>query len=357
MGTARCRSRIADRESRLAHPGARRPGGARSACRAPAPGSPAAGRLPAPLRRGAWSERRPTAAVALLLALCAPALGQSPRDLIQRGNEHFAAGRYSEALEAYQQVPDDADLRLLPELLHNRAAARFKLGQTDEARELWVRAAGLRDAAFEARARYNLGNCDYADALAAMQRQDAGAAIERLDRAIAQYRDALRLSPGLADARANLELAAQLKKQIEQMAQQQPQSQPSPRQEQETEQKQQQGQSSSQPSTQPDQSQPPPPDQDRQTDAQQQSQQQQQSEQEQQPSTQPQSQPAPQSQPTTRAAPAPEEEQPQVQPAAVKMTREEAERLLQMIRDAQRQRRAMLQAREAAKHKPVDRDW
>ena len=51
-----------------------------------------------------------------------------------------------------------------------------------------------------------------------------------------------------------------------------------------------------------------------------------------------------------------QEQQPLV---PIELTKEEAERLLQMIRDAERQRRAILRAREAAAHKAqeVDKDW
>ena len=41
----------------------------------------------------------------------------------------------------------------------------------------------------------------------------------------------------------------------------------------------------------------------------------------------------------------------------IQMSKEEAERLLQMIRDAEQQRRAILRAREAAKYEQVDKDW
>jgi Ca-activated chloride channel family protein len=288
-------------------------------------------------------------ASSLLLLSSAVALADQPRALIEQGNVHFDAGRYAEALEAYDQVGDEPDELLAPELLHNRAAANFKLGRLDEARELWVRATGLRDEKFEAAARYNLGNCDYADALRAAQSQDAAAALELLGRAVQQYRDALKLDAELAHARANLELAARLRKQIEEMAERQPQSQPSS---QPGQQEQQQPRpSSSQPSSQPGQSGQP-----QQDDPQDQPGEQQQEEQPQ-PDTQPspESQPAqPQAQPETSPG---EEQQEEQQLVPIQMSKEEAERLLQVIRDAERQRRAILRAREAAGYDEVERDW
>jgi Ca-activated chloride channel family protein len=290
----------------------------------------------------------------LLLVAWGPAtvFADTPRALAQQGNEHYEAGRYAEALAAYEQIGEEADQTFTTELLHNRAATHFKLGDFDEARELWVRAAGLKDEPFEAAARYNLGNCDYLEALQAVQEQNASRAVELLDRATAQYRDALRLDSTLADARANLELAAQLRKQIEEAAQQQPQSQPSPKQEQQGEQQQSTSQPSSQPTSQPGESEPQPSE----------SEQQEQAQPESQPAPQPESQPAPETQPAQLPESQPsggeegiEEEQQRLVP--IEMTPEEAERLLQMIRDAERQRRAILRAREAAGHKEVDKDW
>jgi Ca-activated chloride channel family protein len=288
------------------------------------------------------------------------AAADAPRDLIQRGNDHYQAGRYAEALEAYEQAGEEYGDVITAELLHNQAAAHFKLGQIDEARELWVRAATLEDALFEATARYNLGNCDYADALRAVENQDVPGALELLDRAGAQYRDAVRLDPGLTNARANLELAEMLKEQIKQQTTTQPQSQPSSQ----PQQQQQQDQSSSQPSSQPsqqgdqnDQS-----DQSSATQPTSQPEQQPQTQPSQQPESQPdqqqQDQPSPTSQPRESPQTQPADAQPQDrQPVELRMTPEEAERLLQMIRDAEQARRRVLRQREAARHKPVERDW
>ncbi|MFQ5807379.1 MAG: hypothetical protein ACE5I3_13105 [Phycisphaerae bacterium] len=293
----------------------------------------------------------------LWLVFCGAALADTPRELIDQGNEHFAAGRYADALEAYEQAGAEPDERIMADLLHNRAAAHFKLGRIDDARELWVRAAGLKDASFEAAARYNLGNCDYADALKAVQAQDANTALAQLERALQQYRDALRLDPERLDARANLELAAQFKKQIEELAQQQPQSQPSPGRDQDNEQQDQGDQSSSQPSSQPSDSQTQQRDEQTKEGADQEQEQQDSS---QQPSSQPDTQPVSETQPAPQPQPElseGEEEREQQELVPIEMTREEAERLLQMIRDAEHQRRAVLRAREAARQRPVEKDW
>ncbi len=300
------------------------------------------------------------------LLFCVTALAADPRDLIAQGNAHYAAGRYAEALQSYEQA---ASTGAAPstELLHDQAATHFKLGQIDEARELWVRAKTLGDAAFEARSRYNLGNCDYADALATAQGQDAQKALKLLAQAADEYRNALHLDPTLADARANLELTHLLKKQIEEQQQNQPQSQPSSQpcsqpssqpssqssqsqpssqQSQSQQQKQDQSSQSSQPQTQPAQppeSQPQPQDQQKE------------------PESQPESQPAPAETQPAESQPAEQQEQGEQPPSAnIRLTPAQAERMLQMVRDAEKARREMLaqMARDRmAREKRVDRDW
>lgn len=284
-----------------------------------------------------------------VLILAAPALADV-REWIRAGNEHFAAGRFADALDAYRKAqaePGGGDA----DLLHNIAAAQFKLGDVAGARETWTRAAALKGTAFEAAARYNLGNCDYADALAARERGDVREAVTLLQKATAKFQEAVRLDGGLLNARANLELAQRLIRELEQQPtsqesqpssepSSQPGSQPSSQQQQSTQPSTGEGEPQSQPSEPQPQSQPvsqPQPQSQPQTD----------------------SRPAPQSQPPAESQPAPESspaDQPP-EPLEVRISREQAERLLEKVREAERRRRQVLMEREAARYKKVDRDW
>jgi Ca-activated chloride channel family protein len=303
----------------------------------------------------------PVFCASLLLFLTTGAAGAGDvRDLVRQGNAHYAAGRYAEALKSYEEAVAGT-AHSPPELLHDLAAAHFKLGQLDEARDLWVRIKEAGDAGLEARTRYNLGNCDYAEALAAAPKNPQQA-LDRLGTAAEQYRAALGLDPGLADARANLELTQLLKKQIEEQTQKQPQSQPSKDQQKQDTQKQD---SSSQPSSQSSQSQPSQQDQQNQSASsqpsqtqpaqqsdsseQQQNQEQQQEQPEESPQSQPQAMPA-ETQPSS--APQPSDGSP-----VIHLSREQAERLLQMIRDAEKARREKLAQQRSAGQKKVERDW
>jgi Ca-activated chloride channel family protein len=319
------------------------------------------GQRPA-LRWGAW--------VAFLLGTALVGRAENVRDLIAQGNQHYAAGRYAEALKCYEEA-QARQINPPPELLHDLAATHFKLGQLDEARDLWVRVKEAGDAEFEARTRYNLGNCDYAEALAAMP-QNPQRTLELLATAADQYRTSLQLDPLLTDARANLELTQRLKRQIEEQLKDQPQSQPSQSQKQKNKQKQQSTQpAQSQPSeqseqdqqdqqdqsatsqpaqTQPSQQPKPQEGQEGEQQQQDQSQPQQGEENQQQPAaTQPQTMPA-ETQPGRN-------EQPAQESTVIHLTREQAERLLQMIRDAEKARREKLTQQRTATQKKVERDW
>ncbi len=318
---------------------------------------------PSAKRRGLWWG----AGGVVLLGSILSANAESPRELIQQGNQHYAGGRYAEALKCYEQAAA-GQVSPPPELLHDLAAAHFKLGQLEEARDLWVRIKEAGDASCEARTRYNLGNCDYAEALTAAP-QNPQQALDRLGEAADQYRAALQLNPRLTDARANLELAQRLKQQIEEQMQNQPQTQPSQKQKKKGQQ---------QPSSQPQQSQPseqsqeseqdqsatsPPaqsqPAQQSKPQEAQENEEEQQRDQNQQPQSEQDQQPAPETQPKTQPAqtqPA-QNEQGVNEAVPIHLTREQAERLLQMIRDAEKARREKLAQQRTATQRPVERDW
>lgn len=299
--------------------------------------------------------RRLPAILPCLLSVAVAVLGASasaestPRDLIRQGNAHYAAGQYQEALEAYAQAEAAGEGASSAELLHNQAAAKYRLGQFDDARDLWGRARQLGDAAFEARTRYNLGNCDYAEALNTLETQDMNKAVELLGKAAGHYRDAVALDPTLADARANLELTHLLKKQIEELMEQQPQQDQQHEQDKEGDQnnQNQQPQASSRPSEQDQQPPPEPNEQDEQSESQEQQGQQQQD------PNQATGTPQSESQPQRESG----EEESDEQRPPIEMTEQQAERLLQMVRDAEKQRREMLARRQQARYKPVERDW
>jgi Ca-activated chloride channel homolog len=144
-----------------------------------------------------------------------------PRRATEEGRSEYARGSHPQALSAFERAaaarPQDPATRF------NVADGLYKNGKYDEATTVF-RALGA-DAASKvaAASRYNLGNSLY-------QKQDYGGAIQA-------YRDALRVAPGDADTRHNLELALRARKE-----QQEQQKRQQGHKNQQQDQKQQQGQ-------------------------------------------------------------------------------------------------------------------
>ncbi|MGB7325194.1 MAG: hypothetical protein WBD31_10015 [Rubripirellula sp.] len=110
-------------------------------------------------------------------------------------------------------------------IAYNQAVDLYRDGQLGDAAALFQTVAASSDSALAAKARYNLGNSLYGQAVNAIESKDPEAkstAVEMLRSAIAHYRSGLRLDPSDDDARANIESAAKLIQQLEQ-----PDSQPS----------------------------------------------------------------------------------------------------------------------------------
>ncbi len=143
---------------------------------------------------------------------------------IRRGNAAFRAGEFGAAAARYARVVASEEDGLEPEALHNQAAAEYRLGQLDEARELWVRAKDRRDAAFESRAAYNLGLCHYEAAWRIWEgvqldpmrtpRDRIQAALNKLGEASEYFESAIQLNAAASDARANLELTTKFRQEL-----------------------------------------------------------------------------------------------------------------------------------------------
>ena len=120
---------------------------------------------------------------------------------IKRGNAHYQAKAYDAALEAYQSAakdrPEDAIIR------YNLGTALYQKKQFEEAADEFRRSLDASDSVHRAQGYYNLGN-------AQIQLSD-------IEGAIRSYKSALRLNPADLDVKHNLELALE---KLEQKSQQ-----------------------------------------------------------------------------------------------------------------------------------------
>lgn len=279
----------------------------------------------------------------------AQAADPTPQDLNREATQALEAGELDAALESYR-----AAAQLLPEapeLAYNQGVVHYRKGNYQEAAESFRRSLATRDLPLEARAMFNLGNCAYAEAL--QKQQNVPEALGALQRAIAHYKDVIDRAPHDLDARVNMETAQLLMKVLldRQNQQQQQQDQGDDQEKQDSEQQQDPQQQSEQdpdPGDDGQDSQPPPD----------------QGQQEQQQATQ-----------QDQAAKANEAEQDQAQQQAQQdadqeeqsaqtdkvqrrpMTRQEAQALLQLIRDKEYQRRQERLRSMRFESEPVEKDW
>jgi Ca-activated chloride channel family protein len=283
--------------------------------------------------------------------------------------EQFA---HAEALlsEAMEALPAEASLP------YNLGVARFRQGDFQGAAEAFTRASELAaDPNLAARAAFNQGTSTYADALRRMNDEaglaDVGQSIEQSKQLVGdsldQLKHAIESNPQDHDARANAELAhrllkklEELQQQMQQQQQQQNQNQDQQDQDQQDSDQQQDQQQQQQGGEQENQDQQQSQDAENQNQNQNESQNQEQ-EQEQQQSQgeteQEENQEQQSAEAESRQDERPSGEQREGQPREGSMTREQAERLLQMVRDKQRERRAALAAQRGGNQKPAAKDW
>ena len=141
---------------------------------------------------------------------------------INNATQQLAAGNVEEALQGFDNAAEtSADNHTLS---YNRGIALYRRGDIDAARAQFLNALDSTDSTLAAKAWFNLGNCDYSNALAAAE-QDRPAAIESLKNSIQKYRRSLKLNSDDTDARANIELAARLMNQLQQQEKQEQQKQ------------------------------------------------------------------------------------------------------------------------------------
>ena len=299
---------------------------------------------------------------------------------ILRAESAMTSGEWPVAAAAWAEVG-----RLDPTLAgaaYNQGVARYRSGDFEKAAESFQKSAELGDANLAAQSMYNEGTARYAEALQRLNAASPGAndptakptldptgdplanpsapadpmkeTIKRVEDSLSHFRDAIDADQGNRDARVNAELAARLLRQLREIQQQQQDQQPQDQEQQDQQQQDQQPQDQQQ--------------QDQQQQDQQQQDQQQQEDQQQQ-DQEPQDQEQETQEPGTSeekdgesedatADGEPSSEDADASAEKPRMTKEEAERLLQSVRDKERQRRQEKAKKDAAGPRtPVKKDW
>ena len=233
---------------------------------------------------------------------------------IKRGNTHYNVEAYDAALEAYQSAakdrPEDAISR------YNLGAALYQKQQFEKASDEFRRSLDASDPAHRAQGYYNLGN--------------AQAQLNDIEGAIRSYKSALRLNPADLDAKHNLELALEKLQQESQQNQSESGEEGKDQQEQDQQQQDQQDENEQEPDQQ-DQKNP--------SESEQQQQNQRSAEQE----------------ATSEEAP-PQPEQGSTQ-QLVEMSKEDAIRLLEAIKDNEKEIQKKLLQKRFSRQQRSEKDW
>ena len=137
-----------------------------------------------------------------LLSGSQPLWSQAGREKVLEGNRNYSEGDYDRALELYREAleenPDSPAIRF------NLGDAQFKKEEMEDAADSFSRALQTEDPGIKSRAQYNLGNSLY--------RQG------KLQESLSAFREALKAAPGDRDAKHNLEFVL---KQLQEQQQQQ----------------------------------------------------------------------------------------------------------------------------------------
>jgi Ca-activated chloride channel homolog len=155
--------------------------------------------------------------IALLLLLLG--LGITPEASCSRGEEAFNQGDYLQASEYYreklQEAPND------PQLLYNYGTATYKNNMFDDAIDAFTKALKSDDVELQKKAYYNRGNSYYQKGVE-VQQADPATTLNQWKQAVNSLESALQLDPDDADARHNQNI---IQKRLEELEKQQQQKQ------------------------------------------------------------------------------------------------------------------------------------
>jgi len=275
-----------------------------------------------PLRFLGKKKSLPISALCLLFLLPSHGTGAPAYSLIKKGNKKFSEKKWDEAASRYSEAqikkPESA------EIYFNLGDTLYKQGKFKEARQLHEKALDLDDGELKPKIFYNMGNSDFR--------------LGQFEKALQNYESALKLIPEDEDAKFNYEFVKKLLEQMKQQQKEQQQQQQDQEQKEDDSQEQQQQEGG-----------------DQQADQQQKEQEQQAQTGEEEKEQEEQAQATPQ--------PQEEEEQPQEgeqaakQRASQELTKEEAEALLNAIKDEELQARELRIFRQKGKTVSPEKDW
>jgi len=183
--------------------------------------------FPCSVRSVSASATRRALILACLVGSLATLAAQAadPRSLLKEGTAQYQAGDYTNAVSLFTEAAETAKEKGLDPAVatYNLAAALAAAGRTEEAEEALAEAARTENLTLQSQAYYNRGNLlmQGIDALAEQGQTDV--ALQKVGAALESYEQAIALSPGDIDAKANFEIGMAAKARLEELQQQQQQ--------------------------------------------------------------------------------------------------------------------------------------
>jgi len=144
-------------------------------------------------------------------------LFQGPNKSIEEGNRLYEEGQFEEALKHYGEVEEKLGKR--PEYHHNKGNIHYRKGAYPNAQDEYLQALQSSSRELKSREFYNLGNTLFKQG--------------KLQEAIEAYKESLIHDPEDTDAKYNMEIARQLLQRSEEQSQQEEQEKDSQKKEQE----------------------------------------------------------------------------------------------------------------------------
>jgi Ca-activated chloride channel family protein len=263
-------------------------------------------------------------AVCVLVFSSSVAKADSVREMLRQGNRLYGGGQYTEAINKYNEALVEQPQALEPKF--NKANGYYRVDDLGEAIDLYQDvAAGSKDMALVAKAKYNLGNCFFQRGTK-QRDSDLQKALDDMKTSITYWRQVLDIDPKNEKAARNIEVARlTIKDLLDQLKQQQK--------EQQRQQDQPQQQQQSQSQAQQDPNQPPDPNQPKKA----------------QPKPDP-NQTQPRQQPDQAPQDRPQQQQPQEQQVVSDATAQE-------IIDKEQQQKKERDTLQRTQYREVEKDW
>jgi tetratricopeptide (TPR) repeat protein len=135
---------------------------------------------------------------------------------LKEGLERMEAGEYLPAATNFMAAAElAAGQEREPAIAwFNAGNARYRAGDYSAARESYRQALAAEDLELQARAHYNIGNCELQMAAAAMDENEAELTVNLLEQAARSFEKAIVLDSDYADPKFNYELSGQRKYQL-----------------------------------------------------------------------------------------------------------------------------------------------